>query len=275
MHGAGNDYIYVNDLADSIENPNTLSNKISDRHFGIGGDGLVLIKSSKNADFFMRMYNADGSEGKMCGNAIRCVGKYVYDNKLTDKKVVDIETLSGIKTVTLKFEENEVVGAKVSMGKPNLNPKSLPANVEGEEFIDKKIKSNDREYSCTLVSMGNPHCVTFVDSMEDIDLEKMAKDIENSGVFPDGVNFEVVEIINENTFKMRVFERGSGETLACGTGACASAVACIKNGYFNKDQEINAKLIGGDLKITWRSSDDDVILEGPAKTVFTGEIDIK
>lgn len=275
MHGAGNDYIYVNDLADSIEDPNTLANKISDRHFGIGGDGLVLIRPSKNADFFMRMYNADGSEGKMCGNAIRCVGKYVYDNKLTDKKIIDIETLSGIKKVTLKFDDEEVVGAKVSMGKPSLNPKDIPATVEGENFINKVIETDGGSYNCTLVSMGNPHCIVFVENTDTAALEKMANDVVSSGIFPEGVNFEIVQIINDDTFKMRVFERGSGETLACGTGACASTVACIVNGYFKKDQTVNAKLLGGDLKITWREDDSEVILEGPATTVFTGEIDIK
>ena len=273
MHGIGNDYVYVNCFEETIENPEEVSIKISDRHFGIGSDGLVMIMPSDKADFRMRMFNADGSEGNMCGNATRCIGKYVYDNHLTDKTEITLETRSGIKYLTLYPENGKVQTVLVDMGKAILNPASIPMKAEGEEFISKPVEVNGKIVNITAVSMGNPHAVTFVDDVESLDLEKIGPDYENHPLFPERVNTEFAKIIDESTVMMRVWERGSGETWACGTGACACAVACVKNGFFPFDKEITVKLRGGDLYITYKN-DGTVLMRGPAETVFTGSIEI-
>ena len=273
MHGIGNDYVYVNCFEETIENPEEVSIKISDRHFGIGSDGLVMIMPSDKADFRMRMFNADGSEGNMCGNATRCIGKYVYDNHLTDKTEITLETRSGIKYLTLYPENGKVQTVLVDMGKAILNPASIPMKAEGEEFISKPVEVNGKNVNITAVSMGNPHAVTFVDDVESLDIEKIGPDYENHPLFPERVNTEFAKIIDDHTVMMRVWERGSGETWACGTGACACAVACVKNGFFPYDKEITVKLRGGDLYITYKN-DGTVLMRGPAETVFTGSIEI-
>lgn len=273
MQGIGNDYVYVNCFEEQVSDPEKVSMIVSDRHFGIGSDGLVLIMPSDKADFRMRMFNADGSEGKMCGNASRCIGKFVYDNKLTDKTEITLETLSGIKKLTL-FPENGVVKTVlVDMGKAVLKPSDIPMNDDGDTFINKPISVNGREVNITAVSMGNPHAVTYVDDTEGLDLERIGPDHENHPLFPERVNTEFVKVIDENTVQMRVWERGSGETWACGTGACAVAVSSVLNGYFPHDKEIIVKLRGGDLFITYKT-DGTVLMRGPAETVFTGEINI-
>ena len=273
MHGIGNDYVYVNCFEETIENPEEVSIKISDRHFGIGSDGLVMIMPSDKADFRMRKLNADDSEGNMCGNATRCIGKYVYDNHLTDKTEITLETRSGIKYLTLYPENGKVQTVLVDMGKAILNPASIPMKAEGEEFISKPVEVNGKNVNITAVSMGNPHAVTFVDDVESLDLEKIGPDYENHPLFPERVNTEFAKIIDDHTVMMRVWERGSGETWACGTGACACAVACVKNGFFPYDKEITVKLRGGDLYITYKN-DNTVLMRGPAETVFTGSIEI-
>ena len=273
MHGIGNDYVYVNCFEETIENPEEVSIKISDRHFGLGSDGRVMIMPSDKADFRMRMFNADGSEGNMCGNATRCIGKYVYDNHLTDKTEITLETRSGIKYLTLYPENGKVQTVLVDMGKAILNPASIPMKAEGEEFISKPVEVNGKNVNITAVSMGNPHAVTFVDDVESLDLEKIGPDYENHPLFPERVNTEFAKIIDDHTVMMRVWERGSGETWACGTGACACAVACVKNGFFPYDKEITVKLRGGDLYITYKN-DNTVLMRGPAETVFTGSIEI-
>lgn len=273
MQGAGNDYIYVDCFKESVPDPEAVSIRISDRHFGIGGDGLVLIMPSDKADFRMRMFNADGSEGMMCGNASRCIGKYVYDNGLTDKTEITLETKSGIKNLRLYPENGVVKTVEVDMGEAVLVPKDIPMDAQGDSFINKPICVNGKDVDITAVSMGNPHAVVFTSGVDGLDLEKIGPSFENHPVFPQRVNTEFCEVIDGNTIKMRVWERGSGETWACGTGACASAVAAVLNGYCSRDEEITLKLRGGDLKITYRS-DGHVIMKGAAETVFTGEINI-
>ncbi len=273
MHGIGNDYVYINCFEENVEDPSRVSEIISDRHFGIGSDGLVLIMPSQKADFRMRMFNADGSEGNMCGNATRCIGKYVYDNKMTDKTEITLETRSGIKKLTLFPENGKVKTVLVDMGKAILKPSDIPMTAEGDSFVNKPINVDGREVNVTAVSMGNPHAVTFVDDVDVLELEKIGPLFENNTMFPERVNTEFVKVIDGHTFQMRVWERGSGETWACGTGACASAVACVLNGFFPYDMEITAKLRGGDLYLTYRF-DGTVLMRGPAETVFTGEIEL-
>lgn len=276
MQGAGNDYIYVNCFRETVEAPGEVSIKVSDRHFGIGSDGLVLIKPSDKADFKMDMYNADGSQGKMCGNAARCVAKYVYDNKMTDKDEISLETLSGIKYIKIFTDEKgSVCSARVNMGEPVLNGKDIPTEFDvnpvvgetlvlGGEFADERI---------TCVSMGNPHCIVFVDDVYDLDLPKIGPAYENNKMFPDKINTEFIHVISETELDMRVWERGSGETLACGTGACAAAVAAILNGYCVRNTDIKVNLIGGTLYINW-TDNGYVLMTGPAQFVCTGEINI-
>lgn len=273
MQGIGNDYIYVNCFEEKIDDPERVSQIVSDRHFGIGGDGLVLIMPSEKADFRMRMFNADGSEGNMCGNATRCIGKFVYDNGLTDKTEITLETKSGIKYLTLYPENGKVKTVLVNMGKAVLTPADIPMKVEGESFINKPIEVLGSEVYITAVSMGNPHAVTYVDDVMSLDLEKIGPAFENHPIFPERVNTEFIKVLDSHTIQMRVWERGSGETWACGTGACAAAVASVKNGYFKNGEEITVKLRGGDLFITY-STDGTVLMRGAAETVFTGEIDI-
>ena len=273
MQGIGNDYVYVNCFEETVAAPERVSEIISDRHFGIGADGLVLIMPSDKADFRMRMFNADGSEGNMCGNATRCIGKFVYDNHLTDKTSITLETRSGIKKLTLYPENGRVKTVLVDMGKAVLKPADIPMNVSGDTFINKPITVDGKEVFITAVSMGNPHAVTYVDDVDSLELEKIGPSFENHPLFPERVNTEFIKILDESTMQMRVWERGSGETWACGTGACAATAASVLNGYFPHDKEITVKLRGGDLFITYKS-DGTVLMRGPAETVFTGEIDV-
>ncbi len=273
MQGIGNDYIYVNCFKENVPDPESVSIKVSDRHFGIGGDGLVLIMPSDKADFRMRMFNADGSEGMMCGNASRCIGKYVYDKGLTDKTDITLETKSGIKKLHLNPENGKVKTVEVDMGEAILKPRDIPMNADGDSFVNKPVAVDGKEQNITAVSMGNPHAVIFTVSIDKLDLEKIGPSYENHPLFPERVNTEFCEVIDSRTLKMRVWERGSGETWACGTGACATAVAAVLNGFCKRDEEITLKLRGGDLKITYRS-DNHVIMCGEAETVFEGEINL-
>lgn len=271
MHGIGNDYVYVNCFEETVKDPSAVSKYVSDRHFGIGSDGLILIKPSKVADFQMDMYNADGSQGEMCGNGIRCVAKYVYDYGLTDKTNISVETLAGIKHLELTVENEKVTLVKVNMGAPELLPEKIPVAAEGERAIDVPLEVKGKTYQMNGVSMGNPHCVIFMEEdVRELDLEKIGPDFENHKRFPKRINTEFVNVLDENTLRMRVWERGSGETLACGTGACATAVAAILNGLVQK--EVTVKLLGGDLKIQWNGGDAPVYMTGAATTVFDGII---
>ena len=275
MQGCGNDYIYFDCFEQQIDDPEALAVKLSDRHFGVGGDGVVLICPSKLADVKMRMFNIDGSEGKMCGNGIRCVAKYVYDKGLTDKTTFTIETLSGIKTIDVTLKDGKVAEASVDMGKPVLKCTDIPMISDHFVFVDQGLViAEDVVYNGTAVSMGNPHFVTFVDDVDSLDLEKLGPLFEHHKLFPEGVNTEFVQVIDKNTVKFRVWERGSGETWACGTGACAVAVACVTlNNAGKRDEELKVIAKGGELKVTYRK-DDSVILKGPATLVFDGVIDI-
>ena len=270
MKGIGNDYVYVNCLQETIENPSELAKKISDRHYGVGSDGLIMINPSDKADFEMEMYNADGSRGEMCGNGIRCVAKYVYDYGLTDKTSISVETLAGIKYLDLTVEDGKVVLVKVDMGKPMLRPEEVPVVSEKEEVIDEPITVDGQEYRMTCVSMGNPHAVVFIDQdVKEFPLETVGVKFENHERFPKRVNTEFVNVLDRHTAQMRVWERGSGETLACGTGACAVAVACALNGL--TEDEVTVKLLGGDLQIKWDREKNTVYMTGPAEVVFDGE----
>ena len=270
MQGIGNEYVYVNCLQETIENPSELAKKISDRHYGVGSDGLIMINPSDKADFEMEMYNADGSRGEMCGNGIRCVAKYVYDYGLTDKTSISVETLAGIKYLDLTVEDGKVVLVKVDMGKPMLRPEEVPVVSEKEEVIDEPITVDGQEYRMTCVSMGNPHAVVFIDQdVKEFPLETVGVKFENHERFPKRVNTEFVNVLDRHTAQMRVWERGSGETLACGTGACAVAVACALNGL--TEDEVTVKLLGGDLQIKWDREKNTVYMTGPAEVVFDGE----
>ena len=272
MQGLGNDYVYVNCFEEKIENPPAVARYVSDRHFGIGSDGLIMINPSEVADFEMEMYNADGSRGEMCGNGIRCVAKYVYDYGLTDKTQISVETLGGIKYLDLTVEDGKVVLVKVDMGKPELKSDLILIISENEKVIDEPIEVDGQVYHMTGVSMGNPHTVIYVDDVKNLDLEKIGPKFENHERFPKRINTEFVHCIDRNTVEMRVWERGSGETLACGTGACAVAVASILNNL--TDTRVTVKLLGGDLQIEWDREKNHVFMTGPAKVVFDGVIDI-
>jgi len=272
MHGLGNDYVYVNCFEEKIDNPPAVARFVSDRHFGIGSDGLIMINPSKRADFEMEMYNADGSRGEMCGNGIRCVAKYVYDYGLTDKTQISVETLGGIKYLDLTVEDGKVSLVKVDMGKPELEADLIPIISEREQVIDEPIEVDGKEYHMTGVSMGNPHAVIYVDDVKGLDLEKIGPKFENHERFPKRINTEFVHCIDRQTVEMRVWERGSGETLACGTGACAVAVSSILNNL--TDTQVTVKLLGGDLQIEWDREKDRVFMTGPATVVFDGVIDI-
>ncbi|MBR3532397.1 MAG: diaminopimelate epimerase [Clostridiales bacterium] len=271
MHGAGNDYVYVDCFDSMVDDASALAVKISDRHFGVGGDGLVLIAPSKVADARMIMYNMDGSEGNMCGNAIRCVAKFMHDERGLKNNPVTIETKSGIKTISLYEEEGKAVRAKVDMGAAVLDPAKIPVTLEPDEngtVVGRKIEVGGSSYKITCVSMGNPHAVVFVDDVDGILIEKTGPLFENNEIFPERVNTEFIKVIDDHTLQMRVWERGSGETLACGTGACAAAVASVLNGYCPKNEDITVKLRGGDLMI--RYTDDTVYMTGPCVKVFEG-----
>lgn len=270
MEGLGNDYVYVNCFRETVANPKEVARRVSDRHFGIGSDGLILIKPSKEADFCMDMYNADGTQSEMCGNGIRCVAKYVYDYGLTDKTSISVETLAGIKYLDLKVENGKVSMVTVNMGAPEIIAEKIPVISDKEKMIHEPIEVDGKKYEVTCVSMGNPHCVTFVEDTAAFPLEKVGPEFENHAVFPKRVNAEFVQILDRKTVNMRVWERGTGETLACGTGACASAVACILNGL--TDNEITLHLLGGDLQVRWDRDTNLVYMTGPATVVFDGEI---
>ena len=273
MHGCGNDYVYVDCMDRMLPNPGKISEFVSRRRFGIGSDGLICICPSDKADFRMRMFNADASEGKMCGNGSRCIAKYVYDKGLTDKTDITLETKSGIKKLHLNPENGKVKTVEVDMGEAILKPRDIPMNADGDSFVNKPVAVDGKEQNITAVSMGNPHAVIFTVSIDKLDLEKIGPSYENHPLFPKRVNTEFCEVIDSRTLKMRVWERGSGETWACGTGACATAVAAVLNGFCKRDEEITLKLRGGDLKITYRS-DNHVIMCGEAETVFEGEINL-
>ena len=269
MQGLGNDYVYVDCFKETVEDPSKLAKVISDRHFGVGSDGLILICPSDKADFEMKMYNADGSQGSMCGNGIRCVAKYVYDYGLTDKTHISVETLGGIKYLDLTVENGKVALVKVDMGSPILTPAQVPVIADGESAVDEPICVDGVEYRMTCVSMGNPHAVVYMEDVDNLDIEKIGPSFENHERFPNRVNTEFVKVLDRKTAQMRVWERGSGETLACGTGACAVAVACILNGL--TDNRVRVKLLGGDLLIEWDQEKDTVYMTGPAEVVFDGE----
>lgn len=270
MHGIGNDYVYINGFTENISDPNALSIKLSNRHFSIGSDGVIIILPSDVADFRMRMFNADGSEGKMCGNGTRCVAKFVYDKGLTNKTELTLETLAGIKTLKLDVENEEVKNVSVGMGKADFTPENIPVKADSE-IIDSPISLSSGEWRITCVSMGNPHCVTFVDNTESLDLEKIGPQFESNVLFPERINTEFIRVIDSKTLEMRVWERGSGETMACGTGACASVAAAVKLGICKPDEEITVRLLGGDLRITC-AQDYSIVMKGPAEISYEGEI---
>lgn len=276
MQGCGNDYVYIDCFCEKVGNESEAAIKLADRHFGVGGDGLVLIKRGAAADFEMVMYNADGSRAEMCGNAIRCVARYVYDKGYTDKTHFTIESMGKVKIIDLIIKDNgEVYGARVDMGTPILKSSEVPVNSDTDETVNKKITADGRDFYMTCVSMGNPHAVMFIDEHPiDFDLNRYGAIFEgNTEVFPKKVNAEFAKIIDKNNIEMRVYERGTGETLACGTGSCATAVAAIKNGL--TDNEVTIHLIGGDLKIEWSGNESDsVFMTGPAEYSFFGEIDM-
>lgn len=272
MHGIGNDYVYVNCFSEKVENPSEIAKIVSDRHFGIGSDGLILIKPSEKADFEMEMYNADGSQGAMCGNGIRCVAKYVYDYGLTDKTSITVDTKSGVKYLDLTVEQGKVKEVRVNMGAPVLEAAKIPMIFEKSPVISQPLNVNQEIYEVTAVSMGNPHAVVYMDDVKHLDIEKTGPGFEKHKAFPEGVNTEFVRVIDRNTVEMRVWERGSGETLACGTGACAVAVASALNGY--TEEHVLVHLLGGDLKIYWDREANLVYMTGPAAVVFDGEIDL-
>lgn len=276
MHACGNDYIYFNCFNQNITNPEGLAIRLSDRHYSVGGDGVILVCPSDVADAKMRMFNLDGSEGKMCGNGIRCVGKFLYDHNLVqqDKKEITIETLSGIKKLHPYKQNNEVTSVRVDMGKAELFPEFIPVLAPGnlEKIVNMPVTIGNKNYHITCVSMGNPHCVVFCDNIFDINLEEIGPLFENNEMFPERINTEFVRVIDKNVIQMRVWERGSGETYACGTGACAVAVAAVENGYCDKDKDILVKLKGGNLTV--RYTDQTVYMTGEAVKVFEGDIEI-
>jgi diaminopimelate epimerase len=269
MHGAGNDYVYIDCFREKADNPEELSIRISDRHKGVGSDGLVLIMPSEIADFRMRMFNADGSEAQMCGNASRCIAKYVYDKGYTDKKIITLETKAGVKILELFPENGKVEKVKVDMGEPVLETKKIPVKWDGDTLINQVIDFGTKKYAVTAVSMGNPHAVIFTEGIDRLDLEKIGPKIENHPMFPERVNTEFVEIVSPTYARMRVWERGSGETLACGTGACAVEAAAVLNGKLERKATVS--LLGGDLELEWNAENNHVYMTGDAVTVFEGE----
>ena len=271
MHGIGNDYVYVDCTKRELKKPEEIARFVSDRHFGIGSDGLILIKRSEVADFYMDMYNADGSKGEMCGNGIRCVAKYVYDYGLTDKKELTIETLAGIKELVLTIEEDKVAKVRVNMGAPILAPEKIPVLASKVPVVKEPIVVDDKEWEMTCVSVGNPHAIVFLEEpVSTFPIEKVGPSFEHHKRFPNRINTEFVEVINRDRIKMRVWERGANETFACGTGACASVVAAILNGYCNK--KVTVELLGGELEIEWKDADNGIYMTGSATTVFDGQI---
>lgn len=270
MQGLGNDYVYMDAIHQKIENESSLAQFVSNRHFGIGSDGLILICKSDVADFKMRIFNSDGSEAEMCGNGIRCVGKFVYDKGLTNKTTITIETLAGIKTLELNTKDGKVETVKVDMGEPILNPKEIPVISDEEPVKNLMLEAEGKKFKFTCVSMGNPHAITEVEDTEKFDVEKYGKVLEVDKAFPNKTNVEFIQIVDKNHVKMRVWERGAGETLACGTGACATAVACYLNG--KTDRNVEVELLGGKLYIEWNEENNHIYMTGPAVTVFEGEL---
>ena len=270
MHGLGNDYVYIDAINQNIENESSLAQFVSNRHFGIGSDGLILICKSDVANFKMRMFNSDGSEAEMCGNGIRCVGKFVYDKGLTDKTTVRIETLAGIKTLILNTKDGKVETARVDMGEPILEAEKIPVISNENPVRNLNLTAEGEKFKFTCVSMGNPHAITVVDNTENFDVEKYGRVLEVDKAFPKKANIEFAQIVDRHNIKMRVWERGAGETLACGTGACATAVACQINGL--TERKVNIELLGGNLEIEWNEEDNHVYMTGPAVTVFDGEL---
>lgn len=274
MQGIGNDYVYVDCFQETVNNPSAVAKFVSDRHFGIGSDGLILVKPSDVADCEMDMYNLDGSQGAMCGNGIRCVAKFAYDKGIVHKKNISVATKSGIKYLELTVKNNKVSSVKVNMGSPILNAKTIPVVSEKEQVINEPLTVNGETYHITAVSMGNPHAIVYMDDVENLDIAEIGPAFENHINFPDRINTEFVKVIDRHTLQMRVWERGSGETLACGTGACAVAVASTLNGLVDEDVPVTVKLLGGDLEILWNRQENLVYMTGPATTVFEGEIDL-
>lgn len=272
MHGCGNDYIYVNLFEETVNNPAEVSIKVSDRHFGIGADGLVLIGPSEVADFRMRIFNADGSEAEMCGNATRCVAKYVFEHKLTSKTTITLETGAGIKELVLTVKDGIVELVRVDMGEPVFEPSLIPVEAETKKVVNEPFEVDGKIWRMTCVSMGNPHAVTFVEDVYALDLEKIGPSFENHSRFPKRTNTEFCHVISRNEVDMRVWERGSGETWACGTGACGLVMACIENGY--TDNKVLVHLRGGDLIIEYDEKTNHVFKTGPATEVFSGEIQL-
>ncbi len=270
MQGIGNDYVYVNCLEEQIDNPASLARMVSDRHFGIGSDGLILIRPSAQADFFMEMFNADGTRSEMCGNGIRCVGKYVYDHGLTDKQEITVNTLAGVKHLSLHVVDGSVQTVTVDMGEPELEAERIPVVASTSPVVKAPIEVDGVPYEMTCVSMGNPHAVMFVDNTAGLDIDTIGPRFEFHPAFPKRVNAEFIEVLGRGETNMRVWERGTGETLACGTGACASVVACILNDL--TDEEVRVHLLGGDLVVRWDRASNHVFMTGPAPTVFEGEI---
>ena len=270
MHGLGNDYVYIDAINQNIENESSLARFVSNRHFGIGSDGLILICKSDVADFKMRMFNSDGSEAEMCGNGIRCVGKFVYDKGFTNKTKVEIETLAGIKTLILNTRNGKVETARVDMGEPILEAVKIPVISNENPVKNLILNAEGEKFKFTCVSMGNPHAITVVDDTESFNVERYGKVLEVAKAFPKKANIEFAQIINKRKINMRVWERGAGETLACGTGACATAVACNLNGL--TERMVNIELLGGNLEIEWNKDDNHVYMTGPAVTVFDGEL---
>lgn len=272
MHGLGNDYVYINCFRETIEDPVELAKRVSDRHFGIGSDGLILIGPSKSAEFKMEIYNADGSRAGMCGNGIRCLGKYVYENGMTQKTEFDVETKSGIRRLVLMEENGEIKRVRVDMGTPRLNAHCIPMLSDKALAIDEAIQIREEEYRVTCVSMGNPHAVVYVEDVWNFPVEKTGPNFECHPRFPEKVNTEFVRVVDRGTIEMRVWERGSGETFACGTGACAAVVASVLNDL--TDEEVTVKLLGGELNIRWERSINKVYMTGPAAHVFDGVIEV-
>ena len=274
MHGCGNDYVYINGFTEQIpqEQKAEIVRKISDRHFGIGSDGAIFINPAKEADFEMEMYNADGSRSEMCGNGMRCVGKYVYDYGLTDKTEFSVVSAGKVKYLTLTIEDGKAVQVRVDMGEPILNPQEIPVRAGNEPVINEPIAVLDKEYKMTCVSMGNPHAVIYVDNTDSFPVNEIGPYFENHEKFPNRTNTEFVQIVDRNHIKMRVYERGTGETLACGTGCCASVVACVLNNL--TDDNVYVQVLGGVVQVQWNRIENRIYMTGPATTVFDGEIDV-
>lgn len=271
MHGTGNDYVYIDTFREEIDDPAQLAVRVSDRHFGIGSDGLILVAPSDKADCRMIMYNADGSEGAMCGNGIRCVAKYAYEHGIVDTAHITVETKSGVKALDLTVEDGIVTYVQVNMGRAILRPSEIPLRAEGDTFVAQPLIVEGKEYKATCVSMGNPHCVIFTEGIDTLDLTKTGPLFENHELFPDRINTEFVEVVDGHTIRMRVWERGSGETISCGTGTCAATVAAVLNGYCRQGEEIEVQIRGGKLYDTYMKNG-EVMMKGPAVTVFEGEL---